>query len=1080
MLLVRTGVPYPDLERALREELEEHVARRDFSRLAIIVPSREARRHLRLLIGREWGIGCLGVRLSTAYDFALNALSGAPDRPAHMAPEGLLAVLVRQLAAGKDFPRLSGIAATRGGPESMLRTLHALREAGVPAGKPGRGAPEILKLYAGFERRRDELGLSVPADIVSAAAGAVANSQFVAGFSKVVYYGFYDMTGVQLGLLRALAAAGPVSFFLPCGEGAAWDFSRGFGERLKRDLDAKCEDLRGEEARPPLEAAVGGLFDPAGSARGSARLRAVSASGTEAEVRAAAREVLRLVEEENLGFDEIAVVARSLDPYLPCLENVFGEYRVPFRCSAGRPATEFPPAKAVHALIRALQSDCSRAAVMDLASSPYFGVARLGVEPEWIAGWDALTRRCGVAGREGWSRLSGLAKSRGSERGKEDPDTEPARVKALLALVRALERAAKKTGSRASWGLLGSAFLEAFNDFLDLSDEGQPPRAAGLCDEVRRVVQGMRDFDIVEGEVGPGEFFAALRDRLGSASVEVGGGDVAGVEVLDAMAVRCRSFRAVVLLGAHEGAFPRQVRQDPFLNDAEREGLGARHNLYLPRRGAGHHEERLLFALVLCAAREHLTVVRQRSDDEGKPLVPSWYLQELLRVLGLELAGFELAIPRRLEDYLDAAGDTWGRWLSAREWLRALVLAGERSSASWEQLGSAADAVARSLAAGDAIGATSKRLGERDGIIDAPERFPTPEMIERGFSASFLQDYVRCPFQFFARRVLELEPLEDPDAVQELGALERGQILHKALEIFFGELRSGGYFEAGKVDVEKLLAGSFERAAEGFARANATGWPLSWGVALEGLEALAAVYVQAELARLEKGGFKPVEAERSVAAPAPRSIRAPKRFRPLHLFGRIDRLDEGEVEGEAVRRIVDYKLKLGKSVDVNLAQQAVRGESLQPPIYLLLAARAGKAKCRTSAEFHYLAPNWPRGPVAISEFSGESWEQPVGRQVSELIAAVLAGVDAGNYFVQPGRHCEYCDFAPLCRKSHRATRYRHAADSLPRALEAFASAKPEKPAKAGGSGGKAAKKTAKKSAKKTAAKKRPAGKGRHK
>ncbi len=47
MLNIATGRPHPDLEDALKKKLLEWRERRDFSRVALVVPSDEMRRHLR-------------------------------------------------------------------------------------------------------------------------------------------------------------------------------------------------------------------------------------------------------------------------------------------------------------------------------------------------------------------------------------------------------------------------------------------------------------------------------------------------------------------------------------------------------------------------------------------------------------------------------------------------------------------------------------------------------------------------------------------------------------------------------------------------------------------------------------------------------------------------------------------------------------------------------------------------------------------------------------------------------------------------------------------------------------------------
>ncbi len=1061
MLRVRSGLPFPDLEQALRGELERHVAKGDFSRLALVVPSREARRGLRLLIGREWGLSCLGVRLSTAYDFALNTLAGSPGRPVHIAPAGMLAVLVRELVRAGGYDELGTVIETAGGADSVLSSLLAMREAGAPAGSPGKKASEILRLYARFEAGRAERGLAVPADVVAGAADAAAESGFVSSFESIVNYGFGDMTGVQMRLLAALAEFKPVDLFLPCGRGPVWNFAREFAGRLRSAVaaDVKTEPLESAEPRPLLEPAISRLFGPeaAPDPAGPFPARTVTVSGTEAEVRAAAREILRLVEDPDdpVAFEDIALAARSLEPCVPWMEGVLAEHGIPFRSSAAWPGAAFPAVKAVHSLARVFESGMARADVIDLLSSPFFAAERFGAEAGWSCYWDLLTRDRGVVGGEDWDKLEGLlARARAADDGGDD-DEEDRRVPLHAPKIEALARAAASLAAASArlpeagrWDELAAAFLAAFNDHVDFSRDGIEESSGGLCAEVRRVVQGMRDFDRAAGRATREEFFSALRAELDSLTARLGGdGESAGVEVLDAMALRCRSFRAVVLIGMHEGGFPRPVRQDPFLGDAARAELGRRHGLHFPLKEAGYLEERLLFALALSAARERLTVIRQRSDDEGRPLVPSWYLQELRRAGGAPPESDDLRVPRRLGDRLASPEAP----VTARERLRGLVHSGVRSRRAWKTLAADPLGLEKSLTAADELAAPAGKLGPRDGIVGALEWCPPEEKLSRGLSASFLQRYARCPFLFFAERVLEVTPVEEPEGVEEIGPLEYGSILHAVLQGFFERVITDGRLPE---DPDSLLEESLRRELGDFARANPTGWPLLWARACRQIGALAAACVAAELAEMRESGFRPAAAEGEESAKLPDRGDFPESVRGLALFGRIDRLDERAADAGRELRVVDYKFTGAARVITDLAPGAVTGRTLQPPLYLLLAPglAGGKGISSVSAEFHYVAPNASNGPFAAGSFPGGCWKGDLGRQVAEAIDVILSGIRRGEFFVRPDDWaCRSCEFAALCRKSHRATRYRLAADRRPGALDDLAEVRP---AESGGGGGK--------------------------
>ena len=106
-----------------------------------------------------------------------------------------------------------------------------------------------------------------------------------------------------------------------------------------------------------------------------------------------------------------------------------------------------------------------------------------------------------------------------------------------------------------------------------------------------------------------------------------------GVMVLGATAARGLSFRALFVLGMNEGVFPRTIREDAFLRDRDREVLETDLGYKVNQKLTGYDEEKLLFTLLVGAARERLYCSYQRADDNGRALAPSWYVDELKQAL---------------------------------------------------------------------------------------------------------------------------------------------------------------------------------------------------------------------------------------------------------------------------------------------------------------------------------------------------------------------------------------------------------------------------------------------------------------
>ena len=68
-------------------------------------------------------------------------------------------------------------------------------------------------------------------------------------------------------------------------------------------------------------------------------------------------------------------------------------------------------------------------------------------------------------------------------------------------------------------------------------------------------------------------------------------------------------------------------------------------------------------------------------------------------------------------------------------------------------------------------------LKDGDVVLDVADAFPP----EYRFSASQLETYIGCPFQFFCKYVLKLEPAERRDEIDE-DYTERGSKIHDMLQ----------------------------------------------------------------------------------------------------------------------------------------------------------------------------------------------------------------------------------------------------------------------------------------------------------
>ena len=111
-----------------------------------------------------------------------------------------------------------------------------------------------------------------------------------------------------------------------------------------------------------------------------------------------------------------------------------------------------------------------------------------------------------------------------------------------------------------------------------------------------------------------------------SMTVPLWSGPAAGrVRVASPYRLRAARFRTVFVLALEDGSFPRHGGGEPFLSDDQRVAIG------LPERIEPELEERYLFSICLSLPTDRLYLSHRACDEDGAPLSPSPYLDEVAR-----------------------------------------------------------------------------------------------------------------------------------------------------------------------------------------------------------------------------------------------------------------------------------------------------------------------------------------------------------------------------------------------------------------------------------------------------------------
>jgi ATP-dependent helicase/DNAse subunit B len=539
-------------------------------------------------------------------------------------------------AAPLDVLRRS--AATAGFPAALVRLASELEQGRVDparftsalrawAAGTSRAdyAEELAALYSGYRRVLEATGRTDDDLRLAAAVDALREDPGRWGARPVFVYGFDDLRPLQREAIAVLAATGAevtVSLTFEAGRYAFAGRTETV-EALRTVADRVVElpaipDHYASPALHHLERRLfeppedGALFDAAAPELDPAKpaITLMEGGGERAELELVAAEVARLIREDGVAPEEIAIVARDVAAIAPSLRRVFGAAGVPIALERRAVFGHTPLGAGLVALLRCALLDGTAEDLLTWLRTP--GLLH---EPALADRLEARARqegaRTAAVARELWERerwpLDAIdrvaaAHDRGPRALMETLSSElAARFAAPYA-----RQAAILDGAQATDARVLSAGRRALGDLADL---------AGLAPEPAELARLLEELDI------------GLRDEPRAGAVTVS----------EPLSLRARRVRALVLCGMQENRFPRPARPEPFLGDAERRELASASGLVLRRHEETLDAERFLFYATVSRPEERLVLAWHDAGDDGEPAVRSLFVDDVASLFGPQL-----------------------------------------------------------------------------------------------------------------------------------------------------------------------------------------------------------------------------------------------------------------------------------------------------------------------------------------------------------------------------------------------------------------------------------------------------------
>lgn len=640
------------------------------------------------------------------------------------------------------------------------------------------------------------------------------------------------------------------------------------------------------------------------------------------EIEYVAKEIVKLVKNQNYRYRDIVVITKEIENYASLCKAIFNSYNIPVFIDEKKELSQNEFAKYILALLEIFSSNWSYEAVIQ-----YLKIGFTNLSYEEIYEFENYCKKWGIKGSKWYKNKWDF--------GEQEETAKEKAQRMLIIREKVIEPLVKLKESLAGSKKVGQMNLEIYNFLIEnqieekieqkqkkLEEQGklelakEEELAWNIVMQVLEEMEALFSNDTIS--------FEKYRELLKVGLSQVGLGkipqtqDQVMVGSLDR--TKSSSVKAMFIIGMNDGVFPSIQKQEGFLNDEDRRKLqemkvelakGTLENLY---------EDNYNIYKALTMAEEKLFFSYPSSNSEGGALRPSTYITKLKKIF---------VNIKEESDLIENKFTIINESNTFEELINNLRKENEN-----EEIDDIWHSIENYFEQKDEWKDKLKSAKQALTYQNEPEKIKE-ENISKLYgntlvtSISKLEQYRSCPFSYYLKYSLKLKPEEE----YKMQAIDTGTFMHEVIDEFFSLIREKDLNLKCLEDeqIEKIVEEIINEKL-GLAKYYIFTSSDKFKVLTNKLKRVVIKSMKYIIDGLKNSDFEvfanELEFKRGKEY-SPISITLDD-GKKIEITGKIDRIDLAKTEKGNYIRIIDYKSSV-KNIDLN---EVVAGLQIQLLTYL--------------------------------------------------------------------------------------------------------------------------------------------------